>query len=262
MSPRGASAPERVDSERRTPSLSAGYLAALPLFAAYELGLWALPDVAARASAERLVARALFLFGGRVQLARVALLAAAAALAYARMLRLRRAAAAELAPPLGQSALEGVLAGVLLGPLLLLSQRWLGAELPGLAAQPQRSLAAALRLIGAAPWEELLFRVGAYGGLYLGVRRACAFLGLATPAARGAAELGALLGSAVLFAAFHLDGVQALLGTSGEPYGHALFLWRVSAGILLGALFRWRGFGAAAWAHAVFNLGIALGIGA
>jgi hypothetical protein len=104
--------------------------------------------------------------------------------------------------------------------------------------------------------------VGCYGSLFLLVRQASTFLGLASPLARAAADLSALLGSALAFALFHLDAVQAHLGAVGEPYHRGLFLWRVSAGLVLGGLFRWRGLGVAAWAHAVFNLGVALGIGA
>jgi membrane protease YdiL (CAAX protease family) len=114
--------------------------------------------------------------------------------------------------------------------------------------------------MGAAPWEELVFRVGVYGALFLVARRTSAFLGLESLGERFVAELAALLGSAFLFAWFHLESAQRLIGSAGEPYQHGLFLWRVSAGILLGGLFRWRGFGVASWAHAVFNLGIALGI--
>jgi membrane protease YdiL (CAAX protease family) len=77
---------------------------------------------------------------------------------------------------------------------------------------------------------------------------------------QAAAELVALLLSALVFSAFHLHSVQAWLGLRGERFDAGLFLWRVSAGLVLGGLFRWRGFGVAAWCHAVFNLGLALGI--
>ncbi|MSR62372.1 MAG: CPBP family intramembrane metalloprotease [Planctomycetes bacterium] len=258
MSARRARAPVAAEA----PPLSAGFLAALPLFLAYELGLWLLPEHAARSSAELVVGRGLFLFGGRVQLARLALLTAAAAMAYARLRRRGSPGGRQLLRALARAAGVGILAGMLLGPLLFALLGWIGVEPVRAAPQPPRELFAALRLIGAAPWEELLFRVGLYGSLFLALRHLVSFLGLRSEFARYGAELGALLGSALLFAAFHLALVQRLLGTSGEPYDPALFAWRVSAGILLGGLFRWRGFGTAAWAHAVFNLGLALGIGA
>lgn len=246
-----------------TPSLSAGYLAALPLFLAYELGQSA---GAERAPAERVVAHALSLFEGRMQWLRVTLLLVLACFALLRATRERGPGAPQgggaeqpaLARKLIGLVAEGVLAGFLLGPLLFGLQSWLTGESFSAAPPAPRSLAACLRLMGAAPWEELLFRVGVYGCLFLALRRTSAFLGLASQGTRLLAELGALLGSALLFAWFHLDSALALLGSSGEPYQGGVFLWRVSAGILLGALFRWRGLGVAAWAHAVFNLGIAL----
>ncbi len=240
-----------------TPSLSAGYLAALPLFLVYELGQSA---GTTRAPAERIVAHVLALFDDRLRWLRVALLFVLAVVALLHSSRGRGTQRPVLPRRLASLVAQGVLAGFLLGPLLFALQGWLDAETLVAAPPPPRSLAACLRLMGAAPWEELLFRVGVYGGLFLLARRTSAFLGLESHGARLLAELAALLGSAFLFAWFHLDSAQRLLGTSGEPYQGGLFLWRVSAGILLGALFRWRGFGVAAWAHAIYNLGIALGI--
>ena len=237
--------------------LGTGYLASLPLFCAYELGQSA---TEARAPAERVVAHVLSPFTGRLQWVRIALLLALALLAAVRVSGVQDAAGRGLFRRIGRAMAEGWLAGLLLGPLLFLLQGWLASELVGVAPPPARSLPACLRLMGAAPWEELLFRVGVYGALFFAVRRTTAFLGLASPLATLAAELAALLGSALLFAWFHLDSAQHVLGSVGEPYHGGLFLWRVSAGILLGVLFRWRGLGVAAWAHGVFNLGVALGI--
>lgn len=239
------------------PDLASGYLAALPLFLAYELGARA-ADL--RAPAERVVARILAPLEGRLQWVRVGLLLALAVLAALHCARTRAGDERALARRLGRQIAEGWLAGFLLGPLLLGLHGWLSSEPLLVAPPPARSLAACLRLMGAAPWEELLFRVGVYGGLFVAARRTSAFLGLEARLARYPAELAALLGSACLFAWFHLDSAQHLLGAEGESYDGGVFLWRVSAGVLLGALFRWRGLGVAAWAHGVYNLGIALGI--
>lgn len=238
-----------------TPSLSAGYLAALPLFLAYELGL-RLGTPGARASAERVIALGLAFLDPRLQPVRLALLCGFAGLAW---WRLGRTSGPTVRLP--RLVGEGVLAGFLLAPVLFWLEGWLWAEELNAAPPPVRSLAATLRLLGAAPWEELLFRVGLYAGLYLCVRRALDFLGLEARLAGLAAEFAALLGSALGFAWFHLESAQHLLGARGEPFHAGLFLWRLSAGLLLAGLFRWRGFGVAAWAHALFNLGIALGLG-
>ena len=245
--------------EEGASDLCVGYLAALPLFCAYELGQGA-SEV--RAPAERVVGHVLELFSGRMQWVRVALLLALAVLAALRVARTPDAAGRGLFRRIGRAVAEGWLAGFLLGPTLLLLHGWLASEPLEVAPAPERSLTACLRLVGAAPWEELLFRVGVYGALFLAARRTSAFLGLATPLASLLAELAALAGSALLFAWFHLDSAQRLLGNVGELYHPGLFVWRVSAGILLGTLFRWRGFGVVAWAHAVFNLGVALGVSA
>lgn len=239
-----------------TPSLAAGYLATLPLFAAYELGLLVSPRGVSRSSAERAASAAFEFLGEHVRTLRWAILLALAVVA---ALRLARGPGLDLRALLGAAGL-GILAGVLLGPLLVLLHGWLGAEPLAVADPAPRSLPRVLRLIGAAPWEELLFRVGAYSCAYFVLRRLLEFFGLAGRAVQAAAELGALLVSATLFSAFHLDFVQAALGARGEPYHAGLFVWRLSAGIVLGGLFRWRGLGVAAWAHALFNLGLALGI--
>jgi hypothetical protein len=239
-----------------TPSLSAGFLASIPLFAAYEVGELAQGPSVGRSSAEAVLTLLFEPLGARAQFLRWGLLAGFLVLAL-----WRQRARGEWAPrALGALALLGILSGLLLGPILVALQSWLDAVPLGATPEPARSLSSVLRLVGAAPWEEVLFRVSVYGALFLAVRRTSLFLGLAPGAARGAAELVGLLGSACLFALFHLGAVQRLLELPGEPFHRGLFLWRVSAGVLLGALFRWRGLGVAAWAHAVFNLGIALGI--
>jgi len=253
-----ARAEPRGSSVWDAPSLRAGFLAALPLFLCYELGLLLSPAGSARSSSELVLGRALFVFGERMAWARWGLLGAACALCWVHGRDSH--APGELARRLARRSAEGAVAGVFLAPLLGALLAWLGAE-PSAAPEPPRSLAAVLTLLGAAPWEELLFRVATYGMLFLLVSRAAAFLG-APPAIRAyGAEWIALLGSALAFAAFHLDAVQSSVGARGEPFRSALFLWRVAAGILLAALFRWRGLGVSAWAHAVFNLGIALGVG-
>ena len=57
------------------------------------------------------------------------------------------------------------------------------------------------------------------------------------------------------------EAVSGLVNRGGEVFSAPVFTWRLAAGILLGLLFRWRGIGAAAWAHGIFNLALSIGAG-
>ena len=98
--------------------------------------------------------------------------------------------------------------------------------------------------LGAGLYEELLFRVLLVSGLIWLFRR----VGLTPPARIGAA----ILASALIFSAFHYIG----------PYGDELtlgsFTFRAIAGVLLSGLYVARGFGIAAWTHALYDVGLAL----
>jgi hypothetical protein len=162
---------------------------------------------------------------------------------------------------------EGALVALVHGPLLILLMRLggdafeppqLGGTRP-LASAPD--LVRAARVCGAAAYEELLFRVGLYGVLFLLVRRLTLFLGSGPRLSTTLAEGVGLGGSALLFAAFHLSFLISWLGRGGEAFDAAVFTYRMLAGILLGLVFRWRGPGVAAWAHGLFNLALLLGAG-
>lgn len=162
---------------------------------------------------------------------------------------------------------EALLAAVSMGPLLL-GLAWL-LSVPGDLAHlrlgevgtPSLSLVA-LRMGGGA-WEELLFRWLLYSLLYLGSRRGLLALRCRADAATLGAEVLALVGSALAFAAAHLSTVVYVLTglQGGEPFDPATFSWRCLAGLSLGILFRWRGMGVAAWTHAFFNLALSIGAG-
>ena len=248
----------REPEEPSYPALGPGVLACLPLFLAYEVGQ-ALEPGGPRNGAELFLGRVLFLFAPHESAARRALLVIAAVLAWVATREQRSRGA--LARECQRVLLTGLVAGVLLGPVLVLLLRWMEAWPLEVASGRSASLVQLARLAGGAVWEELLFRVGAYGILFLAASRALSFLGLVRPVAWTAADLLALIGSSTLFALFHLDAVQRALGSSGEPYHAGVFVWRLVAAILLGALFRWRGLGASAWAHATLNLALALGAG-
>jgi membrane protease YdiL (CAAX protease family) len=97
--------------------------------------------------------------------------------------------------------------------------------------------------LGAGLYEELLFRVVLVGALGALARRA---LGL-RPAAAGAL---AVAGGALLFSLAHH------VGAYGDPFTLQAFTFRLVAGLFFSALFVLRGFGIAAWTHALYDVGV------
>ncbi|WP_103027290.1 CPBP family glutamic-type intramembrane protease [Salinibacter altiplanensis] len=100
--------------------------------------------------------------------------------------------------------------------------------------------------IGAGLYEELVFRVLLVGGLALLLRR------LLESSVR-AYVLAALLGAA-LFSLAHY------VGPVGDPFALPSFTFRLLFGLVLNALFLWRGFGVAAWTHALYDVMVVTGL--
>jgi len=236
-------------------SLALGVLAMAPLFVAYELGLANAPDLH-RSQSELSLFRLLTILGDHEVPMRRVILALAVIAAAASCFRRRIA----LGPSLFRVFIEGVLGAIALGPALALGMRLFGG-IDGDLASPGGTpdLAVAARVLGAAAFEELLFRVLLYGALFLVARRIALFFGVAERIAPWASEVTALLGSSAAFAAIHLSACTAWLGPQGEAFSGPVFLWRFLAGALLALLFRWRGPGVAAWTHGLFNLGLLIG---
>jgi Type II CAAX prenyl endopeptidase Rce1-like len=94
--------------------------------------------------------------------------------------------------------------------------------------------------LGAGIYEELVFRVLLVGGLLA--------LFAAMGASRRAAAIYSALLAALLFSAFHYVG----------PYAYPLelqsFTFRFLAGLAFSVLFILRGFGVAAWTHALYDV--------
>lgn len=237
-----------------------GFLAMLPMLFVYEAALVATGAVE-RSTSELVLFRLFALLGPYADLARrVALVVAAgAALAYC----LRRHWA--LGPALARLVAEGVVGAIVIGPLLIGLIHLLGDSLPrlSLGGHPSRppDLAQAAFVFGAGAYEELVFRVGLYSAAYWATLRVLGFFGAGERLARGAAELVGLLGSSLLFSAFHLALFVAWLGPGGERFDAGVFTYRALAGILLGLVYRWRGPGVSAWTHGLFNLALLLGAG-
>jgi hypothetical protein len=119
---------------------------------------------------------------------------------------------------------------LLSGPRLLM--------VPGTALSVPAQLMVSL---GAGIYEELLFRVILVGAL---ARLATAGFGWRLlPAGVFATVLGALV-----FSAFHY------IGPLGDTLELGSFVFRTVAGLLLSGLFLLRGFGIAAWTHALYDV--------
>ena len=94
--------------------------------------------------------------------------------------------------------------------------------------------------IGAGIYEELLFRVILVGGLYAILK---AVLGFRTAAYILAAVIGALLFSAIHY-----------MGPLGDDFTAQSFLFRFFFGLALNVIYLVRGFGVAAWTHALYDI--------
>lgn len=112
---------------------------------------------------------------------------------------------------------------------------------------PQQAPGVLTRLalsMGAGLYEELVFRVMLVGGLFALLRRVL-------PDRRGAYVLAAVVG-ALLFSAVHY------VGALGDAFTLASFTFRFLFGLALNGLFLLRGFGVAAWTHALYDVMVTL----
>jgi hypothetical protein len=143
-----------------------------------------------------------------------------------------------------ESAALAMLCGLLIG---VATARLLHAISPHLAvgahapAEVRFGVATRLMLaLGAGLFEELVFRVLLVGALAFVLRRL-----LGAPVVAGAV---AVVVGALLFAAAHY------VGPYGDAFTLASFTFRALAGLFFSALFVLRGFGIAAWTHALYDV--------
>ncbi len=143
-----------------------------------------------------------------------------------------------------------VAAGMMLESVIFAATLWAIARnfvpllreygVPTASLQFNASAGEVVRYIGAGIYEEVLFRLGLFSGLYLLLRI------VLLPSI--AALLLAALFAALAFAAAHH------LGPHGEPMVTVRFLFRLTAGLFFTALYVLRGFGVAVGAHAVYDI--------
>ncbi len=232
-------------SATRAPRYS--LLFALPLLLLYELLAWLISgDEGIRNGADVLLKSLFSLLGGRHGLTIFAIVVLGTGLAFVAR-DWRRSGAPEGRYFLGMTAesvvyallfggVTSVLTGLVLhGPRMLAITQGTGLSLP----------TEIMVSLGAGIYEELVFRVILVAGL-----AKLAFAGFGwRPLASGA--FATVLG-ALIFSAFHY------VGPLGDPLEMGSFVFRMVAGLLLSGLFLLRGFGIAAWTHALYDVFLAV----
>ncbi|MFP4229144.1 MAG: CPBP family intramembrane glutamic endopeptidase [Salinivenus sp.] len=234
---------DRLSYARATRSATYGVWSSLPLFLFYETMIVAVNAGASapvRVGADVWIKDLLSTTGltGGLTLVAIAVLAAGAAYLRdrGRAIPLR---ARYFAGIVGESAVYAVVVALLVSRLV----SSLYAAMPA----PQGDLWTQLALsVGAGLYEELLFRVLLVGGLALLFR-------LFTDETAGAYVLAALIGAA-LFSLAHY------IGPLGDPFALPSFTFRFAFGLALNVLFLWRGFGVAAWTHALYDIMVVTGM--
>jgi hypothetical protein len=145
---------------------------------------------------------------------------------------------------LAESALYATVFGFVVGWLTTIVLR--GPR--GLSAGGLQSLDLPTQLVvslGAGIYEELVFRVLLVGALLW-------FLRSGLGAGKRLATVGAVVVSALIFSAFHY------IGALGDAFTVPSFTFRAIAGVVFSAVYVTRGFGIAAWTHALYDLGLSL----
>ncbi len=227
-----------------------GYLAALPLFALYEVGVLLANSGPGqiRVGADVWLKSLLAVLGGTGFAALGVVVVAIGGVVWWRE-RLGR-------PPLVARYFGGIVAESLVYAVVLAAlvggvvQALFGAwALPDAALAQMARLGLGLQLalsIGAGLYEELVFRVLLVGGLSWVLQRA---VGLSRP--RG--YLVAAVVGAVVFSAVHH------IGPLGDPFTLSVFSFRFLFGLALNAVFLVRGFALAAWTHALYDVLVVTG---
>lgn len=135
------------------------------------------------------------------------------------------------------------LVSVVVGTLFAIAP-WSNTGLPQLSSQ---GLWMKLSLsIGAGIYEELVFRLLLVGGLYW-------VLKVVFPKKTAAYIVAALIGAAI-FSAVHY------IGALGDAFTLPSFMFRFLFGLFLNVIFLIRGFGIAAWTHALYDVMVVTGM--
>ena len=227
-----------------------GFLAALPLFVAYEVGvvLANRGPGEIRVGADVWLKTLLALLGGTGWMALGGAVVAVGAVVFWRERGRRPPLVARyfgllVAESLAYAVVLALLVGGAVGALFGV---W---AVPDLALAQLAELGVGLQLalsIGAGLYEELVFRVVLVGGLFWLVHR------LGRVERTRAYVLTAVVGAVVFSAVHHV-------GPFGDPFTLPVFTFRFLFGLALNAVFLVRGFALAAWTHALYDVLVVTG---
>lgn len=235
-----------------TKGLLYSFLAALPLFIIYEvLILLTAPttEVMVRISVDVWFKQLLQMFG--LDALNISLLLVLIAGVFI-LIRKRRELNELRLSYFGIMLVESLLLAILVALISSTLTQWI---LPGMAEQStglvvQLSYVQEFALsLGAGLYEELFFRV-------LLVSFFIWIFSKWFGAKSWASYTSAILLSAVLFSAVHYTG------NMGDPFTMSSFLFRFLFGVILNGIYVWRGFGVAAWTHALYDVIVITFLGA
>ncbi len=235
--------PERLDYLRLSRTATYSFLAALPLLVGYHTLIFLANDgpIGVRVGAEVWITRLLAFFGatGMLALGAAVLLVGIGVLWWERKKAIpirRRYLWMMITESAAYAVLLALTIGWVVGLLFAIAPDVMAAQ----AGKPDRFTLVALSL-GAGIYEELVFRVILVGGLFLALHRLTAW-------ERGRAYIVAAIVGALIFSAVHY------IGALGDPFQLSSFTFRFLFGLALNAVFLIRGFGIAAWAHALYDV--------
>lgn len=227
-----------------------GFVAALPLFLMYEVGvlLTSAGPGGIRVGADVWLKSLLAAVGldGWAAMGGV-VLALGAAIVWAERRRSPPLRSRWFASIMGESLVYAVALALLVGTAVgLLFNTW---AVPAAMMQAVDGFSLPLKLalsIGAGLYEELVFRVLLVGGLFLLISKLMP--------GRAAPYLVAALLGAFIFSYVHY------LGPYGDPFALPSFTFRFLFGLALNAVFLVRGFAVAAWTHALYDVLVVSGV--
>lgn len=232
---------------RVTRSATYGFISALPLFLLYEVmivsanrvsgtGVRVGADVWIRMFLGALGTYGAFAFGLVV-----------CAVGFGVMLKERRNRLPLKISFFSRMVLESAVYAVLVGLLIATIVGKLMMLVPSINPQESISLFTQLALsVGAGLYEELVFRVILVGGLF--------WVLTLLPLPEKAAYIIAAVAGALFFSWVHY------IGTFGDVFSFSSFAFRFLFGLALNVIFLIRGFGVAAWTHALYDVFVVTGL--